>query len=159
MGEAGGHFAHGGQACEVVEPRLGLARGLFRLAAPRDVVQEADKAARIALLHLAHGEHRREYRAVAAACRNLAADADDFGFASVQEALEVAVVTGAVGAFHEQRDVFAHHFSGRPAEQAFGRAIEGFDDAVLVDEDDGLHSGIEYRLEVQPGTKTFGHPG
>ena len=111
------------------------------------------------MLHLTDGEHGREYRAVAAAGRNLATDADDFSFASVQEALDVAVVAGAISAFHEQRDILAKHFVRLPAEQTFGRAIEGFDDAVLIDENDGLHSSIEYCLEVQSGTKTCGHPG
>jgi hypothetical protein len=62
-------------------------------------------------------------------------------------------VLGAIRFGHQHRDVAADDL-GRPvAEDALRRGAELLDVPAMVDDDDGVHRGIEQRTELEPGAR------
>ena len=78
--------------------------------------------------------------------------------------VEVAVVLLAVRRGHQHADIFADDLGGAVAEDFFGRGIEGFDGAALVNGDDAFDGGFKngaqpLRLVAHGGLGTGQQPG
>ena len=90
----------------------------------------------------------RKGRAVLALADHHPADADDAPLAGQHIAIEITVVTFAIGRRHQHLDVLAEHFGRAVAEQTLRRRAEGLHDAALVDHDHGVGNGVENELHV-----------
>ncbi len=133
---------HGHSACCPGEVGLrGLAAGY--------VAGDAGEHPAVAELHFAHREVDIEDRTVSAASFHLAAGADDVTLARFAVALEVPVVFGLVRLGHQQLDVLPDHFGRPEAEEPFGRGVHCFNNARLVDRDDGVDRSVEHRLALR----------
>jgi hypothetical protein len=126
---------------QFLQPRFGL----LPLG---QIADEAGEVALLAGLHLADTELERKGRTVLAFADHHAADADDAPLAGGPVAIEIAVVTFAIGRRHQNLDVLAEHFGRAVAEQALGRDAEGLHDAALIDHDHGVRNGVENKLHV-----------
>ena len=112
----------------------------------------------VAGFHLADGKLHRKGRAVLALADDDAADADDAPLAGDLVAIEIAVVAAAVRLRHQHADVEPGRLGGADAEQAFGGAAEGLNDAEFVDHDHRVRNGIEDRLQMRLArTRVAGH--
>lgn len=60
----------------------------------------------------------------------------------------MAVMRFAIGRGHEQTDVLADHLIGGIAENRFRRVIEGLNDAIGSDGDDGIRRDIQNNTQL-----------
>ena len=68
--------------------------------------------------------------------------ADQATTLALQVALNVGVVAGAVGLGHQDGHVLAHHVLGAPAQDAFGRCVEGLHPPLRIDHHHAVHGRV-----------------
>ena len=112
-------------------------------AAFGDVADDAGEELPAADGEFADREVDGEQAAVLPLAEHLAADADDAPVAGGVVVGEVTIVLGPVGFGHQDVDVAADEFRGRPAKHRFGGRVDGVDAPPVVDGDDALDGGGE----------------
>ena len=128
--------------------RLAPAQRLLRVAAHRDVADEADEARRIGALHAADRQLRRELAAVAALGDQLATDADDARLAGLDVVPQVIFVLRAVRLGQQDVHLQPDDFLLVVAEHALAGVIQQLDATLVIEQHDRVHCRIEYRLEL-----------
>src|SRR5262249_55317977 len=88
--------------------------------------------------HFAHGQMKRERRAIAPTAGYFATDADDVSRSCLEVTGDVAVVFFTIGRRHQHVDVTADDVGRAVPEQALRPAVEGFNTSVAVDDDDAI---------------------
>ena len=112
------------------------------------IPDETGEETSVARFHFTDRELHRKRRSVLALAHHHAADADDAALPGRQVALQVAVVTLAVGGGHQHLDVLCQDFRRVVAEQSFGGGTERLHDSTLVDDHHGIGYRVENRLDV-----------
>ena len=151
VGNAGGHLAHRGEAGDLRQTGLGAAALLLHLPVLGQVVDEAHEAWRCGARDLAHRQARREQAPVLALALHLPAAADHVGDAGDQVAADVRVMRRGDIRRHQHADVVAEAVGGAMAEKALNRAVDGLDEAAVVDDDDCIDCGVQQGLQVAVG--------
>ena len=128
--------------------RLAPAQRLLRVAAHRDVADEADEARRIGALHASDRQLRGELAAVAPLGDQLAADADDARLARLDVVAQVVFVLRAVRLGQQDVDLQADDFLLVVAEHPLAGVIQQLDATLVIEQHDRVHRRIEYSLEL-----------
>ena len=107
---------------------------LLHGAALGEVVDEAHKHRIAVQRHAANGNADGHRAAIGPQGQHLAAvAADQATTLALQVALNVGVVAGAIGLGHQDGHVLAHQVLGAPAQDAFGRCVEGLHPPLRID--------------------------
>jgi len=125
--------------------------GALGCAPVRDVANQAGEHALVVDLELGNRKVDGKYIAIFSSRFNFAANAHDVCLAGHQVTLQKTIVLLAVWRGHQHADITAEHFLRAVAKYPLGRRIDGFDDAVLVDGDDGIDGHIEQRTKARLG--------
>ncbi len=121
---------------------------LFGPLAFGDVAYQADEADFAMVADLRDPQFDGEVLAIAAHGGQLAVLLQRARFASNGIVVQIAVVGGAVGLGHQYRQVAPDDLLAAVAEDVLGGMVEGFDDAALVDDDDGVDHVGEQQAQI-----------
>ncbi len=98
-------------------------------------------------LELADRQVNRKDRPVLAAGHHLPADADDLALSRLQMMAKVAVMPAAKRLGHQHIDVAADQLVAGKPEHLLDRSIEGADQSLVIDDDDGADSRLQRGLQ------------
>ena len=149
VGHRRGHLPHH------AEPRGVQQLGLEILDAALCLLpfgQIANKAGEISVAReskLADLQLHRKGLAALAQTDDHAPDPDDAALAGAKIAIEIAVMSFAIGWRHQDFDVAADHFRVVIAEQPLRRRAEGLDAPFGIDDHDRIRNSVEDRTETQ----------
>ena len=108
------------------------------------VGQKANEQGLVRLCHRADGQAHINQAAVLVQGLHFPARANDVGVAGGQVVLQVIIVRLAMGRGHQDADVAAQDVCRFPAQQLFGRRVEGHDAAIAFNHDDAVHRRVDH---------------
>ncbi len=119
-----------------------FAQRLGRLLAIGDIANDAGKGPPARLLDFTDGQIDREQRAVLPSADHFPADADNLLDSRLEVIGDVTVVLLGVRLGHQHRDVLSQQLGLAVAKDSLGRRVDRFNDAVIVDANDGVDRGL-----------------
>lgn len=113
-----------------------------------------DTSIELEMVNLADSQPNRKGLSIFMPSVYFTAYPDNTSLPSCDITMDVVVMLLTKGRGHEHGNVFSQHFRGSIPEELLGGRIDGLHDVLLVDGDDGIHSGHEdrhYRLKLGSG--------
>ena len=127
---------------------LAVTQGLFHLLALADVSDEHDEPGPAFVLADADAQAHRDQASVLGHAGELQLAAAELRRAAGHVALQRIAEGMRLLLGHQHRHVAPDQFIGPPAKEPFHRPADRTDDALVVDREDRLESGIQQRVEV-----------
>ncbi len=115
----------------------------FSQLALGDVAHDAGEIAAPVSPPLGDREIQREDRAIPPPAPDLTPDTDNLRLAGRAVIGDVPIVLAVIGLGHQHADVAPNDFVRRIKEDLLGGAVEGLNDAVLVDHRDRIDRGVD----------------
>ncbi|MBS1223910.1 MAG: hypothetical protein H6R24_588 [Proteobacteria bacterium] len=128
---------------------LGLAQGVLDALALGDVVNHPDEAPLARFAHLIDPQDHREGVAIPALRLKFPLDAQNVRDAGFAIAAQVVVVPLLVGRRHQHGHVPPDDLLSGITEHGLGAGVERFDQALGVDDEDGVLGGIEHPAQIR----------